>query len=98
MACGRPTVLGIDGVARQLVCDDARAGLFVEPENAAAIADAIAMLADSPADAAQLGRNGRAWVVANAGRPALADKYLHALEALTVGAAPAAEPSRARWT
>src|SRR4029450_7339067 len=33
MACERPTVIAIDGVARTLVCDTAAAGLFVQPEN-----------------------------------------------------------------
>src|SRR5262249_20405278 len=93
MACGRPTVLAIDGEARRLVCDEARAGLFAEPENGRAIADAIAALADAPAEAGALGRNGRAWVVANASRPALADGYLRALESLTTDAAPATAPS-----
>jgi glycosyltransferase involved in cell wall biosynthesis len=97
MACGRPTVLAIDGVARDLVCDEARAGLFAEPENGRAIADAIATLADYPVEAATLGRNGREWVLANAARQVLADKYLCALEALTADAANAAAPSRARW-
>lgn len=96
MACARPTVLAIDGVARRLVCEEARAGLFAEPENGRAIADAIARLADCPDEAEALGRNGREWVVANAARPALADKYLRALEALTADPAIAAAPSRAR--
>src|SRR5690606_30503304 len=38
MACARPTVLAIDGVARELVCDEAQAGLFAQPEDGAAIA------------------------------------------------------------
>jgi lipopolysaccharide/colanic/teichoic acid biosynthesis glycosyltransferase/glycosyltransferase involved in cell wall biosynthesis len=95
MASGRPTVLAIDGVVRRLVCGEARAGLFAEPENGQAIADAIATLADCPAEAQVLGRNGREWVVANASRPALADIYLRALEALTSEPANAAAPSPA---
>jgi glycosyltransferase involved in cell wall biosynthesis len=76
MACEKPTLLAIDGVARKLVCDDARAGLFAEPENAVALADVIRKLADDPAGRAAMGRRGRAWVEANAGRDALADRYL----------------------
>src|SRR5207237_227280 len=38
MSCGRPVLLGIDGVARSLICDQAGAGLFAEPENGKAIA------------------------------------------------------------
>lgn len=82
MACERPTVLAIDGVARTLVCDDAQAGLFAAPENPRQIADAILRLADNPGEAAQLGRNGRVWVLENATRTALAERYLTALTAL----------------
>lgn len=76
MACEKPTLLAIDGVARKLVCDDARAGIFAEPENADELASAIRKLADDPAGRAEMGRRGRAWVEANAGRDALAEKYL----------------------
>lgn len=83
MACAKPTVLAIDGVARSLACDEARAALFAEPENGRAIAAAIRRLADSPDDARLLGDSGRRWVVANAARPALADRYLSILGDLT---------------
>ncbi len=76
MACERPTLLAIDGVARQLVCEEARAGVFARPEDGAALAEAIIKLADDPAGRAAMGRSGRAWVVANAGREALASRYL----------------------
>lgn len=82
MACGRPTVLAIDGVARDLVCKEANAGLFAAPEDGAALAAAIVELADHPERAATLGRNGHNWVVANASRETLADRYVSALEAL----------------
>jgi glycosyltransferase involved in cell wall biosynthesis len=82
MACERPTILAIDGVARRLACDEANAAVFVEPESGRAIADAIVHLADSPDRARTLGRNGRAWVVANAARTALAARYLKALASL----------------
>ncbi|HXX94843.1 MAG TPA: sugar transferase [Planctomycetota bacterium] len=75
MACARPTVLAIDGVARELVCDQAQAGLFAQPENAASIADAIRELADDAAKRDALGKHGFGWVAANAGRESLADRY-----------------------
>jgi glycosyltransferase involved in cell wall biosynthesis len=83
MACERPTVLAIDGAARRLACDEANAAIFAEPENGRAIAAAIEQLADSSEYARTLARNGRAWVVANAARPVLAQRYLHALRALS---------------
>src|SRR5262249_18984563 len=61
MACGKPTVLAIDGAARRLACDEARAALFAEPENGASIAAAIRALADDRRHAETLGANGRAW-------------------------------------
>lgn len=82
MACARPTLLAIDGVARKLVCEDARAGVFAEPENAAALADAIRGLADDPAGCARMGQAGREWVLTNARRETLADKYLEILSEL----------------
>jgi glycosyltransferase involved in cell wall biosynthesis len=83
MACERPTLLAIDGVARQLVCEEAGAGVFARPEDAAALSEAIRRLADDPAGRAVMGRKGRAWVVANAGRDALATRYLGHLAELT---------------
>jgi glycosyltransferase involved in cell wall biosynthesis len=76
MACGRPTLLAIDGVARRLVCEEARAGVFAEPENAPAIANAARYLADNPVLCGEMGMRGREWVMANASRRALAMRYL----------------------
>ena len=85
MACERPTVLAVDGVARRLVCDEAQAGVYARPEDPQAIADAITALADDPAGRTRLGRNGRAWVTANATREALASRYLGYLDAVVKG-------------
>ena len=72
MACGRPTILAIDGIARQLVCEEARAGVFAEPENGTAIASAIRYLADNPVLCEEMGARGYEWVMANASRRTLA--------------------------
>lgn len=82
MSCARPTVLAIDGVARDLVCEQAKGGIFVEPENGLEIAQAITRLADAPGLADELGRSGRDWVVQNASREGLADRYLECLDRL----------------
>jgi len=79
MACERPVLLAIDGVARKLVCDEARAGLFARPEDADSIANAIVALADDPVARAEMGSRGRAWVLANCTRESLANKYLDIL-------------------
>jgi len=83
MACARPTLLAVDGIARRLVCDEAKAGVFVPPEDAAAIAASIRSLSADPVRCRELGRNGRAWVEANAARDMLADRYLAILADLT---------------
>jgi glycosyltransferase involved in cell wall biosynthesis len=82
MAAGRPTLLAIDGVARELVCERARAGVFAEPEDAVAFAAAVLALAADRERCAELGRNGREWVVREASRPALAGQYLALLSEL----------------
>jgi glycosyltransferase involved in cell wall biosynthesis len=76
MACERPVVLAIDGVARKLVCDDAQAGIFATPENAEAIAGALRLLTDNQQLRSNMGSNGRQWVIANASRTVLAESYL----------------------
>ncbi len=82
MACARPTLLAIDGVARELVCERARAGVFAAPENPRALADAVLHLADHPDEREQMGVQGLAWVRANASREVLAQRYLELMESL----------------
>lgn len=84
LACARPVVLGIDGIARDLV-ESAGAGLFAEPENPAALAAAVARLADDPAEAAEMGRRGRALVTERFDRRATAREYLDLLRAVAGG-------------
>jgi glycosyltransferase involved in cell wall biosynthesis len=76
MACERPTLLAIDGVARRLVCDEARAGLYAPPEDGPALARAMIQMADDREERAAMGRRGLAWVMANATRESLARRYL----------------------
>lgn len=82
MACERPILLAIDGAARKLVCEDAQAGLFVQPEDPISIAAGIRRLADNSDLRARLGAKGRRWVVENASREALASRYLSILNEL----------------
>ncbi|TAJ98625.1 MAG: glycosyltransferase WbuB [Chloroflexota bacterium] len=82
MACQKPVVIAIDGIARTLVCETASAGLFAAPEDGNAIAAAVIKLRDDPGLAAALGRNGLAWVRTHADRRVLARRYLDALSTL----------------
>lgn len=81
MACGRPIVLGIDGVARDLV-ERAGAGYYAEPENPEALAAAIRRLHADPAEAEAMGRRGRAYVSEHFDRQQLAVRYLAELESI----------------
>lgn len=71
MAAGRPVILAIDGVIRQVV-EQAQGGVFIPPGDAAALAQAILRLADDPQQARQMGLNGRNYAEANFDRAALA--------------------------
>lgn len=63
MACARPVVLAVDGDARR-IAEEAGAAIYVEPENASALASAILHLYEHPDLAATLGPKGRAYVEA----------------------------------
>jgi glycosyltransferase involved in cell wall biosynthesis len=95
MSCARPVLLAIDGAARALVCDEAKAGVFAEPENPKAIASAIQFLADHPDTRAEMATNGRRWVLANASRGALAGRYLDELTGLVNAGRVSAMPASA---
>ena len=58
MAAGRPVLLAIDGVIREVV-ERADAGLFVKPGDAAALASAVERLMRAPEEARAMGRRGR---------------------------------------
>ncbi len=58
MAAGRPIVLGIDGVIRDVV-EKANAGLFVQPGDGRALAETVVRIKSSPEMATEMGRAGR---------------------------------------
>jgi glycosyltransferase involved in cell wall biosynthesis len=61
LASGRPVVLGIDGVIREVV-ERAEGGVFVSPGDPRALADAIRRLACDPDGCRQMGARGRDYV------------------------------------
>jgi glycosyltransferase involved in cell wall biosynthesis len=73
MAAGRPVVLAIDGVIRQVV-EAAGCGVFARPGDPAALAEAIRALAADPQHSRQLGLDGRRYVEAHFSRAASAEK------------------------
>jgi len=79
MAAARPVILAIDGVARKLI-EDGKAGIYVEPENAEEIANAMKFYRSSPETAMQHGQNGYEFAKQNYDRRNLAAKYIKLIE------------------
>ena len=61
MAAERPVLLAIDGVIREVI-ETARAGIFVSPGDAKALAESVRYLADHPKEGREMGRRGRSYV------------------------------------
>lgn len=78
MAAGRPVILAIDGVIRKVV-EDAGAGVFVQPGDPAALAEAIRKMANDPTHARRMGKAGRACLEKHFNRPDLARQMEEAL-------------------
>ena len=81
MAAGRPVALAIDGVIREVV-DAAGCGVFAEPGNSRALAEAICSLAKDPSKSRQMGLNGRKYLEENFSREKVAEKLIEVFEEL----------------
>jgi len=77
MSCKRPVFLAIDGVSRQLV-NDAKCGVYVDPENSKAIAKGAKALSNmSAVDINQMGENGYTFAKLHFDRDDLAKEYIN---------------------
>jgi colanic acid biosynthesis glycosyl transferase WcaI len=72
-ACERPVLLSVDGEARR-VMEAAEAGVFVNPEDAPALAQAILNLREQPEVGRQMGLRGRAFTERHYSRRAQAEQ------------------------
>ncbi len=81
MAAGRPVVLAIDGVIRQVV-EKANAGLAVPPGDPQALAEAVLLLAHDPNKGRQMGLNGRKLIEERFSRELLADQFSALLQSI----------------
>jgi colanic acid biosynthesis glycosyl transferase WcaI len=81
MSCARPVILGVDGQARKIV-EDANAGIFVEPENPASLAEVVVRLARDAGLRESLGRNGRLHILKHFSRQRTAQTYIEVLNDL----------------
>jgi glycosyltransferase involved in cell wall biosynthesis len=73
MAAGKPVLLAIDGVIRQVV-EQAQAGIFIPPGDPQALAEAIREMAGDVEGARQAGLNGRRYIEEHFDRSVLADR------------------------
>jgi len=82
MAAGRPTILAIDGVIRQVV-EEAGGGIFVPPGDDRALAEAALYLANHPEEAKRMGQQARNYVAQHFNRTGQAKAFVRLVEALT---------------
>ena len=78
MAMERPIILGVDGESRTIV-EEAGAGVFAEPENAAELVAVIQDLRANPNKAGDMGKSGRKYVSEKFDRNVLAGQYIDIL-------------------
>jgi glycosyltransferase involved in cell wall biosynthesis len=81
MSCRKPILMAIDGVSRKLV-EEAGAGVYVEPENAADFAQKIRDYIQNPAQLQTQGDSGYDYAKNNFDRNVLANKYLQFIQNL----------------
>ncbi len=79
MAAGRPIILAIDGVIREVV-ESAQAGTVVKPGDAEAIVEAIRFYATHPIEGRLQGRNGRLYLETHFDRTVLAQGLLEIMQ------------------
>lgn len=90
MACARPILLGINGEARRVADDEARAALSFAQEDAASLANSILYLAAHREYAESLGRNGRAFAEATFSYDHLVDNLDERIRAMLGESSPVA--------
>ena len=81
MAAGRPIALAIDGVIRDVV-ERAGCGVFAQPGDPAALAEAVKKLAADPDRSRTMGLAGRKYLEENFNRTVIAEKILDILNSL----------------
>lgn len=84
MAAGKPVVLAIDGVIRE-VAQNADCGIFVPPGDAIAMAEALKSLQANPEHSREMGLRGRSYLEQHFSRAAIGEKLLNLLSELQAG-------------
>jgi glycosyltransferase involved in cell wall biosynthesis len=81
MAAGKPVILAIDGVIKEVI-ENAEGGIPIPPGNPEALANAILTLADNPELAIRMGRQARQYVETHFDRIKLASKFMEIINSL----------------
>lgn len=79
ISCKKPVLMAIDGASRELV-ENAKCGLYVEPENAKDFADKILFYRNNPQKISEHGQNGYLYAKEHFDREKLAKLYISKLE------------------
>jgi colanic acid biosynthesis glycosyl transferase WcaI len=79
MSCEKAVIVAVDGQARKIV-EEASAGIFVEPEDSSALAEAIHVLAADPERRRRMGISGREYILSNLSRERTARSYIEVLQ------------------
>jgi glycosyltransferase involved in cell wall biosynthesis len=82
-ACKKPVLMLIDGASRLLI-EEAKAGIYVEPEQPEAFANAIKGYLNDEIRISVEGQNGYEFAKANFHRTVLSEKYLNQINKLVV--------------
>lgn len=92
MAAGRPTILAIDGVIREVI-EAAHGGVFVTPGDDVALATAVRTLSQDPQRARTMGLAARAYVVEHFDRQKHATQFVDLVQRIALKKAPWNEES-----
>jgi glycosyltransferase involved in cell wall biosynthesis len=79
MSCKKPVIMAIDGISRKLV-EEAGCGIYVEPGNAADLAEKVKLSIDSRSTFEKQGLKGFEYAKKHFDRENLAEKYMVNLE------------------
>lgn len=82
MAAGRPTILAIDGVIREVI-EQAKGGIFVTPGDEKAFAEAVLKLEQDRAGAKRMGHNARKYVMKHFDRNGQGEEFIRLVEGLS---------------
>jgi glycosyltransferase involved in cell wall biosynthesis len=78
MAMGKPIIMGVDGLSRDIVMK-ADAGVALEPDCDEELATIVCRMADDPSETSRKGRHAREYVVRHHNRDDLAKQYIELL-------------------